>query len=199
MPTRKHLVLEDDVYQALVGRTQLSGQPIGKLGNAILRAHIGSALLESYVGRKLVEMGRVTEEEYRDVLDSATQALRRSFLPVSPPIHRGDGDLMIAGSWVIQNLFSPPEGAFQLLEVWAEDDLQRSMGQHAHEADEYVIGVGGKTMFVMNGIPCTLRQGNVIEIPAGVVHSATPLGADSHMLVVVVPAVPEYDLSSHTE
>jgi mannose-6-phosphate isomerase-like protein (cupin superfamily) len=197
MPTRKHLVLEDDVYEALVGRTQLSGLPIGRLGNAILRAHIGSALLESFVCHRLVEMGRVTEDEYRGVLDEAAQTLRRSFLPVSPPVDRGEGEELISGSWAIQNVYSPPEGAYQLLEVWAKDNLQRPMGQHAHAADEYVIGISGKTMFVMNGIPCTLRPGGIFQIPSGSVHSATPLGADSHLLVLVVPAVPEYDPITH--
>jgi mannose-6-phosphate isomerase-like protein (cupin superfamily) len=198
MPTRKHLVLEDDVYEALQGRKELSGLPLGKLGNAILRAHIASAFLENSVGQRLVEMGRVTAEEYRDILDQAARNLRRSFVPRMPPIERTGSGEMLAGSWSIQNVFAPPGGAFQILEAWARDSLQQAMGQHSHASDEYVIALGGKTLFVMSGAPCTLRKNGVFEVPAGVIHSATPLDADSHLVVVVIPAAPEYDPPNRT-
>ena len=192
MPTRKHLVLEDDVYEDLIARREMSGLPLGKLGNAILRAHIRSAIREDMVGHKLVEMGLLSSEEYREILNGVSHGLKHAFAPGSPPLERGEDGVTSSGSWILQSIVSPPGGGFQLIEAWAKDNLQRPMGQHEHPADEYLIGLGGRTLFVLNGVPCTLRKKGIFEVPAGVVHSAMPLSEESHLLILMIPAVPEY-------
>jgi mannose-6-phosphate isomerase-like protein (cupin superfamily) len=196
--SRKHLVLEDDVYQDLVSRKELSGLPLGMLGNAILRTHIRSTAFEDMVCRKLIATGKLTEAEYQRILDEAARDLRQEASSGAPPIAYGPDGEMLSGSLAIQNIYTSPGGVFQLLEVWARDALQRPMGQHLHQADEYVVGLEGRTLFVLNGTPCTLQQGSVFLIPAGSTHSAKPLGPDSHLLALLVPAVIEYSATPNT-
>ena len=47
-------------------------------------------------------------------------------------------------------------------------------------------------IITMSGTPYTLGPLNMLQVPAGVVHSVKPLDADCHMLAILVPAVPEY-------
>ncbi len=197
VPTRKHLVLDDDVYRALLDRREMTGLPISRLGNAILRSHIAAVLLEDLLGKKLVEAGRLSEGEYRDVLEQALGELRRSFLPGHVPVEVMANGRLISGSWVIQSLLCPSDGSFQLLECWARDSLQQPMEQHSHDADEYIISMSGRSHWVTGGVPVVLRKGNMLQIPAGAIHSATPLDPECHLLVATVPATPEY--SSYLE
>ena len=195
VPTRKHLVLDDDVHEALVGRRDMTGLPISKIGNSILRAHIAAVLLEDLVGRALVERGRISQDEYSEVLRQASNELRRSFRPGHPPVEAtADGEL-ISGSWGVKSVFSSPDGAFQILECWARDSLQQPMGQHSHDADEFFIALSGRALFVMHGLPFTLMPGNTLQVPAGAAHSAVPLNAECHILAVTVPATAEYSAS----
>ena len=196
VPTRKHLVLEDDVYEALLGRKDLTGLPISRIGNSILRGHIAAVLLEDLVGKRLVENGRISQDEYREVLREATTELRRSFQPGRAPIEASADGRMVSGSWEIENLLRSGDGSFQILECWARDSLQQPMGQHFHDADEYVIALNGRSFFVMGGLPFTLTKGNMLQVPSGAVHSAIPLSADCHLLAVTVPATAEYSVTS---
>ena len=192
VPTRKHLVLDDDVYEALVGRRDMTGLPIGRIGNSILRTHIAAVLLEDLVGKTLVETGRISQDEYSEVLHQASNELRRSFRPGHVPIETTVDGQLISGSWGISNVFSSPDGSFQILECWARDSLQRPMGQHSHDADEFFIALSGRALFVMRGLPFTLMPGNILQVPAGAEHSAVPLNAECHILAVTVPATAEY-------
>lgn len=192
MPTRKHLVLEDDVYEALLGRKDMTGLPIGRIGNSILRTHIAAVLLEDLVGKRLVENGHISQDEYREVLREASIELRRSFQPGHIPVETVADGKLVSGSWEINNVFCSPDGSFQVLECWARDSLQQPMGQHSHHADEFFIALSGKALFVMSGLPLTLVPGNMIQVPAMAAHSAIPLTADCYLLAVTVPATADY-------
>ena len=192
MPTRKHLVLEDDVYEALLGRKDLTGLPIGRIGNSILRGHIAAVLLEDLAGKRLVENGHISQDEYREVLREASTELRRSFQPGHVPIEAMADGQLVAGSWGIDNVFSSPDGSFQILECWARDSLQQPMEQHSHDAAEFFIALGGRSLFVMSGLPFTLVPGNMLQVPARAAHSAIPLTADCYLLAVTVPATADY-------
>lgn len=195
MPTQKHLVLDDDVYQALVGRKDMTGLPISRIGNSILRDHIAAVLLEDLVGKQLVEAGRISEDEYREILHRADSELRRTYQPGLAPVDvLGDGR-MVSGSWEIENLLRASDDSFQVLECWARDSLQQPMGQHSHDSDEFIITLAGRTLFVLMGLPFTLVKGSVVQIPAGATHSGVPLDSDSHLLAVTVPATDEYSAS----
>lgn len=192
MAPRKHLVLDEDVHEALSHRREMTGLPISQIGNAIVRAHIAAPLLEHLIGEQLVKAGRVTEEEYAETLEQADRKLRKEFKAGAAPVQRVSPGRFTAGSWELLTVFESPVGAFQLVEVWARDALQRPFTQHMHDADEFLISIAGRCFVVMGGVPLTLTTGCVLRVPAGAAHSATPLDDQCHLLAVVTPAVPEY-------
>jgi hypothetical protein len=59
----------------------MTGLPIGRIGNSILRTHIAAVLLNDLVGKKLVEAGRLSHAEYKDVLHQASEELHRISRP----------------------------------------------------------------------------------------------------------------------
>ncbi|TFH09941.1 MAG: hypothetical protein E4H08_04710 [Candidatus Atribacteria bacterium] len=192
MSPQKHLVLDEDVHQALAQRREMTGLPLGHLGNAILRGHIASSFLENHLGKHLVDEGLITAEQYQRALEYADRKVRAEFRPGTAPIEQTAAGTFISGSWESRTIFEDPVGAFQLLEVWVRDALQQPMAQHAHDADEYIVSLGGRAFFIMNGVPATLLKGNMLQIPAGVTHIAMPVSEDCHLVAMIMPAVPEY-------
>ena len=172
----------------------MTGLPISQIGNAIVRAHIAASRAEDFLREELIKMGHLTDQEYQQALEQANRRLRDEFRPGAAGIERIAPGRFTAGSWEIQNLWESPVGAFQLLEAWARDALQRSITQHTHAADEYLISIAGRCFVVLGGVPLTLTGGTVLRIPAQAAHTATPLDEQCHLLTVVVPAVPEYSL-----
>jgi mannose-6-phosphate isomerase-like protein (cupin superfamily) len=188
----KHLVLDEDVHKALIQRREMTGLPIGHIGNAILRGHIAASLLESLLEQQLIEKGFITTDQYQEVLKQVDRELRDRVSPGTTPIERSPQGTFLSGSWETQTLFEDPVGSFQLLEIWARDALRQPMTQHAHDSDEYVIALAGRSFFVMNGVPFTLTKGNVAQIPANIAHSAIPMDPECHLLVLVAPAISEF-------
>lgn len=198
MAPTKHLVLDEDVHKALIQRREMTGLPISHLGNAILRGHIAATLLENLLGQHLIDKGFISTEQYQEVLEQVDHDVRARFRPGIAPIEQSEDGKLISGSWEIENLFEDPMGSYQLLEVWTRDALQQPMSQHVHDADEYIISLGGRTLFIMSGVPFTLTKGNMLQIPSGAPHSAFPMSTDCHLLTMVMPAVPEYSPRADT-
>jgi mannose-6-phosphate isomerase-like protein (cupin superfamily) len=196
MANRKHLVLDDDVYESLVKRRSLTGVPMGAIGNGILRSHIASRRIEQLVGEYLVSAGKVSPAEYEEALLAASENLRRASATAPLLLTQGDDGVLTTGSWSIRSLLCPPERTFQLLEAWARDSCERSTEQHTHNADEYIVLVEGRALCVLNGLPCTLQKGTVLHIPAGAIHTMLPVGRECHLLILVIPSVPEFYPSS---
>lgn len=192
MASKKHLVLDDDVYEALKGRKELLGSQLGDLGNAILRERIEEVRVSDMVCKVLLDSGRISLEEYKKAVQDATIRLRDPSRPHAIPVEVLASGETVSGSWEIHSLCSSPTGSFQILEVWARDSLARPMGQHSHEADEYFIALTGTTIITMTRLPFTLTPGAVLRVPSMVVHTATPLTQECHMLAVTLPATKEY-------
>ena len=192
MTSKKHLVLDQDVHEALSQRRELTGMPIGRIGNGILRSHIHAALHERLLGEELVQGGHISWQQYERILENVDRRARSGRSSGTAPVERVGQSEFIAGSWQIETLLDSPVGAFQLLECWARDPHLHPLSQHAHAAEEYLIGLGGRCIVVMRGIPMILTKGCVFRIPERVIHSATPLGEDTHLLAIMVPGVPEY-------
>lgn len=191
MPTRKHLVLDEDVHKALTLRRDMTGFPMGQIGNGILRSHISTAQFQQILGDQLIESGCVTAEQYQDLLASVNQQLREKHVPGEPPLTRLANGHFVSGSWEIETLHEDPMGAFQLLEAWARDGFQNAMTQHTHDAEEFLIALSGRCFVVMGGIPFTLVQPGWLRIPSGAPHSVTP-NAECRLAILVTPAQPEY-------
>lgn len=195
MATQKHLVLEDDVYQCLIARRNMTGVPMGKIGNSIIRSHIAQTEFEHLLGECLVAAGRATPDQYHAAVESTHRLLRKRFSPGALTLEREPDGTLLCGSWAIKEVFAPSGFGYQVLEAWARDPWERAIEQHSHNADEYAIALGGKTLIIMNEVPCTLRRDSVLQIPAGAVHSAIPLDIESRLLLVVIPPVAEFSAS----
>jgi mannose-6-phosphate isomerase-like protein (cupin superfamily) len=192
MTTRKHLVLDDDVHEALTLRRDMMGFPIKQIGNGILRSHISASLFTEFLGEKLTEMGCVTKEQFQDVLQHVDRRLKDERRAGAPPLTRLPNGHFVSGSWEIKTLFEDPVGSFQLLEAWARDGFQNSMTQHIHDSEEYLIALSGRCFVVMGGTPFTLTSPSGLRISAGAPHSATPLDRECRIAILVTPSVPEY-------
>lgn len=195
---QKHLVLDEDVHEALSQRRDLTGLPISRVGNAILRAHISSTLQEHLLGDYLIQNGYISPEEYAAALHQVDRKMHEQYRPGSVPLKCVERGRFVSGSWEILNLYEESSGMFQLLEAWSRDDLQRPMVQHVHSSEEYLISLKGRCLVVMSGTPLTLTKDCSLRIPSGVPHSATPLDEQCHILVLASPMLPEYSVrSSH--
>jgi len=192
MSTKKHLVLDDDVHEILKGTKELTGSSIKEIGNSVLRTSMESVFLGDIVGRILVDKGKVSEDEYGRALEQASTELRLSQATVRVPVEMTKKGTLVAGSWETRQIFRRSDGAFQVLECWTRDSRQLPMQAHRHANDEFFIMLHGRTIITMSGTPYTLGSLNILQVPAGVVHSVRPLDADCHMLTVLSPAVPEY-------
>ena len=189
---QKHLVLDADVHEALMKRKDLTGLPISRVGNEILRRHISSVLEDHLLGDYLIENGFITREEFRKALEQVDRTVQDKYRPGSVPLKHLGGGRFVSGSWEIHRLHEESSGSFQLLEAWARDGLQRPMIQHSHTSEEYLVSLGGRCLVIMSGTPFTLTKDCSLRIPAGVTHSATPLDAECHMLILSSPALQEY-------
>ena len=192
MSTKKHLVLDDDVHEILKQRKELTGSSIREIGNSVLRTSVESVFLGDIVGRILVKEGKVSEDDYSRALNQASTELRRSQTNLRVPVETSSKGTLVAGSLETRQIFRRSDGAFQVLESWTRDSRQLPMQPHRHAADEFFIVLQGRIVITMNGIPYTLDALNMLQVPAGVVHSVKPLDADCHFLEVLSPAVPEY-------
>ena len=192
MPLQKHLVLDDDVHEILKERKELTGSSIKEIGNSVLRTSVEHAFLCDIIGRILVDRNKVSEDEYSHALEQASAELRQANATVGVPVVTTSKGTLVSGSWEMRSLFRTSDSAFQVLECWARDSRQLSMQAHRHDADEFLIVLHGRAIITMCGTPYTLGSLNMLQVPAGVVHSVKPLDADCHMLTVLSPAVPEY-------
>lgn len=188
----KHLVLDDDVHEILRNTKQLTGHSIRETGNRFLRSSLEPVFLCNVVGRVLVDAGKVSDAEYRQMLEQAALETRRAHAVNAAPVTRTRKGTLVSGSWEIKEIFSAPGDAFQILECWARDSNQLAMEAHCHDADEFVIALSGRTLIAMNEVPFTLGARAMLQIPAGYVHSGTPLDSTVHIVAVLMPAVPGY-------
>lgn len=192
MSTQKHLVLDDDVHKILQERKELLGTSIKEIGNSILRTFAEHIFLGDVVGRILIESGKVSEDEYNQVLEEASAELKRSHATVGAPVEPTRKGTLVSGSWETRQLFRGSDDAFQVLECWTRDSRQLPMQAHRHAADEFFVVLHGRIIVTMGGTPYTVGPLNMFQVPSKVVHSVKPLNADCYMLAVLVPAVPEY-------
>ena len=195
MSTNKHLVLDDDVHEALEERKHLTGSTIRDIGNSVLRTSMGIVFLTDILGRILAEKGIVSEGDYNDALDQASSQLTEiGQLPVQVTV-KGTA---VAGSWEIRQLFCRSDNAFQVLESWTRDLRQLPMDAHQHAADEFFVLFSGRVVVTMSGVPYSLCPLNMIQVPSGVVHSVKPVADDCHLIAILSPAVRELFTGNNT-
>jgi quercetin dioxygenase-like cupin family protein len=67
----------------------------------------------------------------------------------------------------------------EVIQVRVELDPGVTFGRHRHPGEEIIYVLAGSWKYhVEGGLPRTLRAGEVLFIPAGVIHSARNVGSD---------------------
>jgi len=189
MVSKKHLVLDDDVYlklQRRKARTKLSEKAIG---NSILRRVLSRPPLSEAIGEKLVEMGKVSKEEYEQAVTDAIREIQKIPAAFSEIIEVTNQHTFTAGSWELKELCISQDRAFQVLEYWARDDKKVPLKPHSHTEFQYFIVVTGRVQIQLEEEPRVLGPTEFLGIPPGKIHSSVPLTKDARMLVITTPAL----------
>jgi len=189
MASKKHLVLDDDVYLKLRrrrARTRLSGKAIG---NSILRSVLSRPPLPEAIGKKLTEMGKVSKEEYEQAVADAIKDVQKVPAHVSEIVEPTDDETFVTGSWEFKELCRSPNGEFQVLECWARDKRYMLVKPHFHSEVEYFIVVTGRVQIESETGSQVLGPAEFLCIPPEAVHSNGPLTEDTRVLVLSIPAM----------
>ncbi len=191
MASKKHLVLEDDVYLKLKRRKTQTKLSVKAIGNSILRRALSRPPLPEAIGDKLVKMGKVSKEEYEQAVTEAIKDSQKIPAHVSEIIKPTDRNTFVAGSWEFKELCRSQDGAFQVLECWARDETKTFVQPHSHSEFEYFIVVAGRVQFESEMGNQVLTPTDSLCIPPERLHSNAPLTKDTRALVVSMPAMLE--------
>ena len=193
MNSRKHLVLDGDVHEALSRQKALTRLPLKEIGNSILRSHSADLLMATIIGNLLVAEDLVTSAEYQELMDRAAGKVQQSFTDSSVLLEPKAGDSLTIGSWEIANILTSAKGTFQIMEYWARDTFRTPIPGHHHEGDEFLVSLRGRTIVTLRGTSHILGPKNMLQIPAGCTHSATPLDDTVHLIAILT--CPQYDIA----
>ena len=191
MASKKHLVLDDDVYLKLSrqkARTNLAAKTIG---NSILRSVLSRPRLSDAIGERLVKMGKVTPEEYERVLKESIKEVEKAPPHVSEIIDTTDHRTFTSGSWEFQERWRSPDAAIAVVECWARDAKCTPMTSHYHAESEFLIVTRGRVQVQTETQTEVLQAGESFSLPEGHIHSNGPLSDDARMFVITTPALPD--------
>ena len=189
MKSKKHLVLDDDVYLKLrrrKARTKLSEKAIG---NSILRRVLSQQPLLEAIGEKLIEMGKVTMEEFDQATADAIRQVQKVPAHFSDIVEATDQRTFITGGWEFRELFISQDRTFQVLEYWARDDKKVHQKPHCHAESQYFLVLAGRVEIQSEEESQILAPTEFLGIAPETVHSSTPLSNDARMLVVNTPVL----------
>jgi len=188
MTQKKHFVLDHDVYLRLMRRKRETGLTASRIGNAILRTCLdANASFYRDLRERLVANGSLSEvafdEAFRETVCSQSEAIEdwRDLLKLSDEGHQ------VVGSWEIREIGSC-KGACQVLEFLARDGRGQPIPLHHHAQENRVQVLSGHVLFVVDYRHVLLGAPEVLTIPSGSIHTATPLTDDARFLCVLVPA-----------
>jgi mannose-6-phosphate isomerase-like protein (cupin superfamily) len=187
--TRKHVNLDMDVHLKLKKRRKQTGLTIKQTANSLLRCALNQRqLLYDVVGERLVESGRVTRDEYSEIVAETLDEIReRAAQGHDLLIPRPDGTYVAAG-WRFEPLHADPEGSFQIVHARVVDARKRVAPVHVHPVDEVITVVSGHIIVHSESSCTTLDESGCVRIPAGDAHSTTPLTPNTAVLLLFVPA-----------
>jgi mannose-6-phosphate isomerase-like protein (cupin superfamily) len=191
--TKKHLVLEDDVYLKLKKRKAHTSLSEKAIGNALLRSSLSRALLPDIIGQKLVESHKITQGEFTQAVEAALYELQEAAHPFAKIIKRTKTGSLVSGSWEFSECARSKDGAFQILECWARDSRNRAMPCHVHEETEIAVVVSGKVEIRLEGMIKILGPGESLSIPSQQIHTSAPLTTDTRLLMISTPAIARLD------
>jgi len=186
-------VLDYDVHLHLKRGKQRLGITVKELGNTLLRRVLSQPLLDEVIGQRLVQMGRLSPEEYTQVVAEATNEIRKRAAKAKDLIRINPDHTLIFGPMQVRSVVRDPDGAFQVFESRLEDLRKKPIPPHHHdEEQQFIIVLSGKLLVDVEGSPSLLEPLMSLHIPSGAVHSSLPLTEELRLLTINVPAGPDY-------
>jgi len=191
MATRKHLVLDDDVYLKLKRRKARTKFTVKRIGNSLLRSELSHRSLPEAVGKVLVDMEKLSPEEYKEVLAEAERQIKTVPRSISEISKVSESNTFTSGSWKWKEIWKSSDEAFQVLESWARDAKKAPMQLHYHSEHEYLIVLAGRVSVQTETRDHILEAGDSFCISPELVHSTVPLTRDVRVVTISVPALKE--------
>lgn len=188
----KHLVLDEDVHRELKRKKKETGLNVKDIGNTILRSLLERPLVSDIIGKRLVESGRLTEEEFDRLRHEALLEAASPLSDVSELVHSTKQGALTAGSWELRELFAADDASFHVLSAWAKDRRSRPFPSHRHEGEEFFMVLSGKVLVTVNEQPIIISSPGCHHISKGTSHSAAPLEPDTYTLVILSPPEDSY-------
>jgi mannose-6-phosphate isomerase-like protein (cupin superfamily) len=189
MGTKKHLVLEDDVYLQLRKRKARTSLSVKTIGNAVLRSGLSHSLLTDMIGRKLVEAKKITKADFSQAVEAAISELTNTVHSFAKIIRKTNDNSFVSGSWEFKESFVPKDKSFQVWQCWARDSKKKPMPCHVHDATEFAVILAGKAQIMLEEAMHVLGPGESICILPEHIHSTGPLTEDTRMLVITTPRI----------
>lgn len=163
-----------------------------ELGNCALRSVLEQSLLAEVIGRRIVAAGLLSEEQFQALRKEALRDVTTSASDVASLVRLTKHNTLATGSWEIKTLVMDDAGSYQILSAWVKDHRMQPMAPHKHEGVEFLIILKGAILVSIDVESQIVNTLGTVTIPAGAVHSVTPLERDTQMLVVVSPPESEY-------
>ena len=192
MASEKHLVLERDVHLRLKEKKRQTGASAKEIANSILRSVLSRPTLTELIGEKLVQMGKLTTDEYARITAEVIKDAQSIATPFDSVIRITSRKTLTTGSWEAREIYRSPDDTFQLVEGWARDERKNPTGIHYHEQYESIVVLTGKVAVQIETKEQILSPMDTICIKPHAVHSTTPLTPDTHVVVINNPTWPDY-------
>jgi len=184
MATKKHLVLDHDVYLRLRKRKRETGLPVTTIGNAILRTCLDHTAQRVDLLQKIMsDAGMLTPDEFYELLAKTADISRQWSSDGDELLQAAIRDPAEAGNWAISVDYQASNGALMVVECWVQDRRKRPVEAHYHHDDEHVLVLNGSVLYQVKGEQHILHIRDTLCIPGGTVHAAIPLSDDARMLL----------------
>ena len=184
MATKKHLVLDHDVYLRLCKRKRDTGLPLTKIGNAILRTCLDHTAQRVDLLREVMfEAGKLTREEFDELLAKTADVARQWSTNGDELLQAAIRDSAQAGNWAMSVDYRASNGTLMVVECWVRDRRKRPVKSHYHHDDEHVLVLNGSVLYQVREQQHILHTQNTLYIPGGVAHAVTPLSDDARLLL----------------
>ena len=192
MSSHKHLVLDPDVHLKLRRRKRQTGLTVKEIGNSVLRSMLSRPLLGEVIAEKLIAMGKLSPQEYEQLVAEAAREVNNTTNQIDSLIQRTPQKTFVCGSWELREVYCSPDNAYQVMERWARDANKNPMPSHRHEANESITVLTGKVHLTVEAQEHLLQSPSVFHITSGQIHSSIPLTRDTRVVTVMTPPIPEF-------
>jgi mannose-6-phosphate isomerase-like protein (cupin superfamily) len=188
----KHLVLDDDVHRSLRKKKRETGVNVQDIGNALLRSVLERPVVAQLIGKKLVESGKLTEEEFDRLLNASTREASAVVSDVASLVRTTKRSTVAVGSWELQELYVSEDDSFQILKAWSKDRRSKPFPAHRHESEAIFVVLSGKLLVTLSDEAVVLSAADAHHVPSGEPHAITPIERDTLVLVIVFPPEHSY-------